>query len=137
MAEHRSFRISDFSLRDVPRSVAAYLVISLFAIGFGVFFGSLPRFWSGVLLGAGCALPASLLLLRLVRKEVDVAALPSPSATVRAKWDDPNCSPAEAVKACRDETGLGFAEATAVVRNYQAGEPPRARPKCQPKNPSP
>lgn len=58
-------------------------------------------------------------LLRPVKKKIDVAALPSPSANVRAKCDDPCVSFVEAVKAYRDETGLGLMEATAVLRNYQ------------------
>jgi len=120
--EHKSFRISDFSLRDVPWAVAAYLIISLFSIGLGVFLESLPKFWSGVLLGAGCALLASIFLLRPATKKVDVATLPRPSASVRTKCDDPSSSFVEAVKAYRDETGLGLTEATAVLRHYQASK---------------
>ena len=123
MTHHRSFRISDFSLWDVPRAVAAYLIISLFSIGVGVLLESLPEFWRGVLLGGGCSfLLTCYLLLGPATKEVDVASLPEPSATVIAKCDDPACSFVEAVKASREETGLGLTEATAVVRNYQAGK---------------
>jgi hypothetical protein len=101
MTQHRSFRIGDFSLRDVPWAVAAYLIISLFSIGLGVFLESLPEFWRGVLLGGGCAWFASLLgyyfLLGPATKKIDVASLPEPSATVMAKCDDPACSFVEAV----------------------------------------
>jgi hypothetical protein len=126
MTQHRSFRIGDFSLRDVPWAVAAYLIISLFSIGLGVFLESLPGFWRVVLLGGGCAWFASLLgyyfLLGPATKKIDVASLPEPSATAMAKCDDPACSFVEAVKAYREETGLGLTEAAAVLRNYQAGK---------------
>jgi hypothetical protein len=70
MTEHRSFRISDFSLRDLPWVVAAYLIISLFSIGLGVLLESLPKFWSGLLLGAGCGFLASFFLFRPVKKNI-------------------------------------------------------------------
>lgn len=125
MTEHRSFRPSGFSLRDVPYGVAAYLVVSALSIGLGVFLESLPGFWSGLLLGSGIALLAAFFLLRPGGKEVDIAALPSPSADVRAKCDDPDGSSVEAVKAYREETGLGLTEATAVLRHYQASRQDR------------
>ena len=127
MTEHKSFRVSDFSLRDLPWAVAAYLVLSIFSVGLGLFLDSLPSFWSGLLLGAGGAFIVAFFLLRPVKKKVDVAALPSPSANVRAKCDDPSGSFVEAVKAYRVETGLGLAEATAVLRNYQASKQHRDR----------
>lgn len=120
MTEHRLFRISDFSLRDVPWAIAAYLIISLFSISLGIFLESLSEFWSGLLLGAGCATLVSYILLQLEKREVEVAAFPRPSASVMAKCDDPACSLVEAVKAYREETGLGLSEAAAVLRNYQA-----------------
>ena len=54
--------------------------------------------------------------------KIDVAALPQPSEKVRAKCDDPNCSLVEAVKAYREETGLGLSEAKAVVESYRASK---------------
>jgi hypothetical protein len=119
MAEHKSFRISDFSLRDAPWGIAAYLIISAFAIGLGLLLESLPRFWSGLLLGAGGAFIVAFILLRPVQKKVDIATLPNPSDHVKAMCDDPACSFIEAVKAYRDETGLGLSEATAVLKHYQ------------------
>ena len=122
MSEHKSFRVSDFSLRDIPWAVAAYIIISLLSIGLGLVLESLPSFWSGLLLGAGGALLIAYLLLRPVKKEVDIAALPRPSASVRAICDDRAGSFVAAVKAYRDETGLGLSEATAVLRDYQASK---------------
>jgi hypothetical protein len=114
--------------RQVPiQAHAAYLIIALFSVGLGVLLESQPEFGRGVLLGGGCALFASALLayfflLGPATKEIDVASLPEPSATVMAKYDDPACSLAEAVKAYREETGLGLTEAAAVLRNYQASK---------------
>ena len=122
MKDHKSFQITDFSLRDVPWAVAAYLVLSVCSIGLGIFLELLPKFWSGLLVGAGGALLVAFFLLRPVKKEVDVEALPRPSAKVRAKCDDPAGSFIEAVKAYREETGQGLPEAMAALRNYQDGQ---------------
>lgn len=119
MSKHKSFRISDFSLRDLPWAVGAYFVLSIFSIGIGLLLEAVPPFLSGLLLGVGGALLFAFFLLRPLEKEVDVAALPSPSANVRAKCDDPAGSLVEAVKAYREETGLGLAEAKAVLQEYQ------------------
>jgi hypothetical protein len=70
MTEPRSFRISDFSIRDVPWAAAAYVIISLSSIALGAFLESLPKFWSGLLLGAGCGLFASFFLFRPVKKDI-------------------------------------------------------------------
>ncbi len=119
MKGHKSFQVTDFSLRDLPWAVTAYLVLSVFSIGLGLFFELLPNLWSGLFLGVGGALLVAFFFLRSLKKEVDVAALPSPSIKVRAKCDDPYGSFVDAVKAYREETGLGLPEATAVLRNYQ------------------
>ena len=119
MAGHKSFRISDFSLRDAPWGIAAYMILSAFAIGLGLLMESLPRFWSGLLLGTGGALIVAFILLRPVQKKIDIATLPNPSDHVKAMCDDPACSFVKAVKAYRDETGLGLSEATAVLEQYQ------------------
>jgi hypothetical protein len=120
MTEQESVRISSFSIRDIPLAVAAYFVLSLLSIGLGVFLESLPEFWSGVLSGAGLALLGAFFLFGPSPREIDVAALPKPSEKVRAKCDDPNCSLVEAVKAYREEAGLGLSEAKALVESYRA-----------------
>jgi hypothetical protein len=85
MTQHKSCRISDFSFQDVPWAVGAYLIISLFSIGLGVFLESLPEFWSGLLLGAGCAFLAS------------IRPVSTGEETNRC------CSVSEAVRECRSE----------------------------------
>jgi hypothetical protein len=119
MNDHKSFRVTDFSLRDLPWAVGAYFVISLFSIGLALLFELVPPFLSGILLGTGAVLLVAFFLLRPFKKKVDVAELPSPSANVKAKCDDPSGSFVEAVKAYREETGLGLAEAKAVLESYQ------------------
>lgn len=123
MSEHRSFRPSDFSLLDIPGFIVAYLIISVVSVGLGLLLEGLPDFWRGLLLGGGLALMGSFLLSRPRPRIIDVAALPQPSAEIRAKCDDRNCSLVEAVKAYRDETGLGLSEAKAVVESYRASKP--------------
>ncbi len=122
MTEQESFRPSDFSLRDIPGFIVVYLIISATSVALGLLVEQLPNFWNGVLLGVGGGMLVSFLLLGRVTKQVDVAALPTPSAEVRAKLDDPNCSIAEAVKAYRDETGLGLFEAKAALDSYNASK---------------
>lgn len=125
MTEHKSFRISDFSFRDIPGFIAGYLLISIVVVCIGLLLEPLPEFWRGALLGGGVALMAAYLLLVPSPKKIDVAALPQPSESVRAKCVDPNCSLAEVVKAYRDETGLGLSEAKAVVDFYRASKSPK------------
>lgn len=57
--------------------------------------------------------------------QIDVAALPQLSEAVREKCDDLDCPLVEAVKAYRDETGLGLSEAKAVVDFYRASNSPK------------
>lgn len=68
MSQHQSFRITDFSLRDLPWAVAAFLVLSVVSIGLGLLLESLPSVWSGVLLGTSGALLVASFLLRSVKK---------------------------------------------------------------------
>ena len=127
MSKHRSFRPSDFSLKDfsirnIGFFLAAYLVISVLSIGIGLFLEAVPEFWRGVLLGAGVALIGAFGLFGPKARKIDVSALPQPSAGVRAICDDPDSTLAEAVKAYRDETGLGLREAVAVLESHQASQ---------------
>ena len=64
----------------------------------------------------------AILLLSPKQRKINVGARPRPSGEVRAKCDDPNCSLVEAVKAYRDQTGLGLSEAKAAVESYRASK---------------
>lgn len=63
MSEHKSFRPSDFSLRDIPGFIAIYLVISAVSVATGLLLESRPKFWSGVLVGTGFTLAATFFIL--------------------------------------------------------------------------
>jgi hypothetical protein len=127
MGKDRSLRPRDFSWRDTPAFVLAYLILSVLAVGLGLAVEALPSFWQGLLCGVGLGSLGALAVLR-PSKTVDVAALPEPSARVRAKCDDPDASLVEAVKAYREETGLGLTEATAAVKAYRGERASRKPP---------
>ena len=120
MSKHRSFALSDFSLRDVPGAIVVYVILSAICVLAGLALESVPPFWRGLLSGVGLGLCGALILLTLLhrRQKIDTTDLPEPSAEVRRICEDPNSTLAEAVKAYRDETGLGLAEATAVLKAY-------------------
>lgn len=117
MKKHRSFVPSDFSLRDIPGFLAAYIFISALSVVFGLLLESVSPFLGGIICGLGGGFLGALALLT-PRKSIDIATLPEPSANVRAKCDDPNCTLVEAVKTYRDETGLSLSQGTAVVKAY-------------------
>jgi hypothetical protein len=122
MTKHRSFLLGDFSLREAPGAIAVYVILSAICVLAGLTLESVPPFWRGLLGGIGLGFCSALILLTLLyrRQEIDTTDLPEPSADVRRICEDPNLTLAEAVKAYRDETGLGLAEATAVLRAYLA-----------------
>jgi hypothetical protein len=120
MSKHRSFLLSDFSLRDVPAAIVVYVILAAICVLAGLLLEALPPFWRGLLSGMGLGLCIALILLTLLhrRQEIDTTDLPEPSAEVRRICEDPNSTLAEAVKAYHDETGLGLAEGTAVLKAY-------------------
>jgi hypothetical protein len=120
MSKHRSFALSDFSLRDVPGAVAVYVILSAICMLAGLTLEWVPPFWRGLLSGMGLGLCSALILLTFLyrRQKIDTTDLPEPSAEVRRICEDPNSTLAKAVKAYRDETGLGLAEGTAVLKAY-------------------
>ena len=120
MTEHKSFRVTNFSIRDVPALVVGYLIVAAIAACIGLFLEAIPEFWRGFLLGVGATLIAAFLLLGPRPKKIKVSDLPQPSEAVRAKCADLDCPLVEVVKAYRDETGLGLTEAKAVVDSYRA-----------------
>jgi hypothetical protein len=120
MTKHRTFLLSDFSLRDVPGAIVVYVIVAAICVLAGLALESVPPFWRGLLSGVGLGLCGALILLTLLyrRQKIDTTDLPEPSAEVRRICEDPNSTLAKAVKAYRDETGLGLAEATAVLKAY-------------------
>lgn len=64
MSKHRSFVPSDFSLRDVPIFLVAYVIMSAVCVFAGLAIQALPPWWGGMLCGVGLGFCAALLLLR-------------------------------------------------------------------------
>lgn len=127
MSEHRSFVPIDFSLRDIPGFLVAYVIISAIAVVVGVTIEALPVFWGGTLCGMGIGLFVALFLLG-ERKKIDIASLPEPSTDVQKRCDDPTCkfpsrSFAEAVKAYCDDTGASLSDGTEVLKAYIEKQP--------------
>ena len=118
---------SDFSFRDLPGFVPAFLVVSFLSVGLGLFIETAPAFLSGALIGGGGALALALLLFGPVDSAIDADLLPEPSEKVRALCASRDFSSIDAIKAYREETGLGLAEARiAVERCREASRPLRA-----------
>lgn len=124
MSRHRSFRPSDFSLRDIPGFLVGYVIICVMCVLGGLLLKPLlkplPPFGRGMLLGLGIGFFGALFLLRK-KRVVDIGSLPQPSENVRRICDDPACtfpSPlfVKAVKLYRAETNLHLTEATAVLK---------------------
>jgi hypothetical protein len=122
MTEHSSFSPSDFPLRDMHDFIVGYFIISAVFVGVGLFLEGLPDFRHGALPGGGLGLMGALILFAQKQRKIDIGALPQPSGEVRVKCDDPNCSLVEALKACREQTGLGLSEAKAVVEFYRSSK---------------
>ncbi len=48
---HRSFQVSDFSVRDIPFALLAFIIICAASVVLGLFVESLSSFWRGYLWG--------------------------------------------------------------------------------------
>ena len=124
MSKHRSFVPSDFSLRDIPGFLVAYVILAAICVLAGLTLEAVPPFWGGMLCGLGIGFLGALILLR-GSKKVDIASLPEPSENVQIQCADPNCtfpsrSFAEAVKTYCDETGASLSQGTEVLKAYVA-----------------
>lgn len=64
---HRSFVVSDFSVRDIPVAVLAYVIISAACVVLGLAVESLTSFWRGFLFGIADATAASVGLSQMFR----------------------------------------------------------------------
>jgi hypothetical protein len=59
---HRSFVPSDFSLRDIPFTLLAFIVISVASTVLGLFVESLSTFWRGYVWGIVTTIAAMAIL---------------------------------------------------------------------------
>jgi 4-hydroxybenzoate polyprenyltransferase len=64
MSKHRSFVPSDFSLRDVPIFLVAYVTMSAVCVFAGLAIQALPPWWGGMLCGLGLGFCAAIMLRR-------------------------------------------------------------------------
>ncbi|MEO2036325.1 MAG: hypothetical protein ABGZ35_29985 [Planctomycetaceae bacterium] len=124
MGKHRSFKPSDFSLRDLSGFLVAYVIISAISVLAGLALPAIPPFWGGLLCGVGIGFLGALLLL-YQKKEIDIINLPEPSTNVKTMCADPNCRfPSrafiEAVKTYCDESGASLTEGTELLKDYVA-----------------
>jgi hypothetical protein len=66
---HRSFVVTDFSVRDIPLALLAYVIISAVCVVFGLAVESLTSFWQGFVFGIAVALAAVGVLSLILRKK--------------------------------------------------------------------
>ena len=66
---HRSFVVSDFSMRDIPVALLAYGIISVASVVMGLAVESLTSFWRGFSFGIAAAMAAVSGLSLLLRKK--------------------------------------------------------------------
>ena len=69
--KHRPFVVSDFSMRDIPFTLLALIIISLASVILGLFVESLSSFWRGYLWGIVTTILAVAILRRMFRTKPD------------------------------------------------------------------
>ena len=62
----RSFVVSDFSVRDIPAAVVAYVIIGAVCVALGLAVESLGSFWRGFLFGTAVTFAAVVILSRWI-----------------------------------------------------------------------
>ena len=55
---HRSFSVSDFSVRDIPFALLACVIVSAICVVLGLVVESLSSFWQGFFFGIAVAIAA-------------------------------------------------------------------------------
>ena len=65
--KHRSFVVSDFSMRDIPFTLLAFIIISLASVILGLLVESLSSFWRGYLWGIVTTILALAILRQISR----------------------------------------------------------------------
>jgi hypothetical protein len=68
---HRSFVPSDFSIRDAPFMLLAFIIICVASVVLGLFVESLSSFWRGYLLGIVTTIFAMAILRQMLRTNPD------------------------------------------------------------------
>ena len=66
---HRSFVVTDFSMREIPGALVAYGLLSAVCVVLGLAVESLTSFWQGFVYGIAVALAAVGVLSVLLRKK--------------------------------------------------------------------
>jgi hypothetical protein len=64
---HRSFLVSDFSMRDIPFALLAFAIICVVSVILGLFVESLSSFWRGYLWGIVTTILAMEILRQISR----------------------------------------------------------------------
>ncbi len=64
---HRWFVVSDFSMRDIPFTLLAFIIISVASVALGLVVESLSSFWRGYLWGIVTTILAMAILQQMLR----------------------------------------------------------------------
>ena len=68
---HRSFLVSDYSVKDIPFMLLAFIIISLASIVLGLFVESLSSFWRGYLWGIVTTILAMAIFRQVLKTKPD------------------------------------------------------------------
>lgn len=60
----RSFVVSDFSVREIPFMLLAFIIISVVSVVLGLFVEALPSFWRGYM----CGIFSTILAVAILRQ---------------------------------------------------------------------
>ena len=66
---HRSFVVTDFSMREIPGALVAYGLLSAVCVALGLAVESLTSFWQGFVYGIAVALAAVGVLSLILKKK--------------------------------------------------------------------
>ncbi len=64
---HRSFQVSDFSMRETPFTLLAFIIICAASVVLGLFVESLSLFWRGYLWGIVTTILAMAIFRQMLR----------------------------------------------------------------------
>ena len=69
MKEHKSFKVTDVTAKDMSAFIVVFILMSIFSVGTGALLGSIPPVLSGVLCGAGLTALAIYAILSWGKKD--------------------------------------------------------------------